>query len=211
MVLLRLLSRSCSWTEWTKFLAPLWSLKGWQPKLLSLCLPRLTRKLLLPRADGRNEKSRLDGEIQLLSAFTDGSHSSLSVFPFAHGVPASGLQVRRLPRIGEFIDLMDDTFIGNSGDFDTRSTYRHCWRQTLPLCRSVVPAQRPTSSQTVASSLLHCADVLFQPKRCEQPDGNIITVGARMPPHRGNVATARFHWYKSQRILRHFSPEQHEV
>ena len=64
------------------------------------------------------------------------------------------------------------------------------------------------------------------------PDGNILTVVAKRfrwrnfcssprrkhpqclrqtLPLRGSIATARFHWYKSQRILRHFSPEQHEV
>ena len=41
----------------------------------------------------------------------------------------------------------DNAFVGNTGDFDT-SSHCHCWCQTLPLRRSIIPAQWPTSSRT---------------------------------------------------------------
>ena len=44
----------------------------------------------------------------------------------------------------------------------------HCWRQTLPLCGSAVPAHKPTSSQTGKSSLL-AANASVARKTCSSP------------------------------------------
>ena len=59
--------------------------------------------------------------------------------------------------------------------------HHHCWRQTLPLSGSAVPAHRPTSSHgkviAVCAKRFRYAEVLFMPITHELPYGIIFTVG----------------------------------
>ena len=72
---------------------------------------------------------------------------------------------------------------------------------------AAVSARQPES---VTSSLLSPNASVGQ-KFCSSPRRKHVQCLRQTFPLSGSIATARFHWYKSQRILRHFFPEQHEV